>query len=167
MRNSGLLVSALHVFFLLLMGVVGCFLVVLFYTESLREVLATLILVNPAFLLVLGGLLLFLSFLLGWGFYLFYKNSYLIVKSHPFTYLVDGILISQALTKHWEEKFPDKIIAFEAALTPQQKLQVLLHLAGPAPMDLKTFLKQAEKEISFVLVQHFAYCKPFEMLLSS
>ncbi|NGX41312.1 MAG: hypothetical protein KR126chlam4_01151 [Candidatus Anoxychlamydiales bacterium] len=159
MRAIEVLISAIHLVFMMLILSVGSFFVMLYYKPQFIEFFINYMLENPEIVLKIGLFTLAAAFILFISFYQLHKKQYLKVLMKKNKTDVDTKLIRNYIEKYFESIYPDKKNRFQVNVDVKDKLEIIARIDSLD--DKKEFLLNIEEKIGKLLLEHLDYDKEF------
>ncbi len=167
MRTANVLISATHIFLILLMFAIGLFFIIMPSAPDFCSYVAKVILFKAERFRYIGGFILLITFLLAVGFAAIHKAQYIKIKMKPYSYSIDSQLIKEYIQTFWNKTYPENKILAEVIVLPKQKLEIIANLSKMSDSQKEAFLEKSNQEISRILCEHLKYYKEFILTLSS
>ncbi len=158
MRSMQVLISAIHLMFLMLITSIGSFFIMLYFKPKLIESFINYILENTDIVLKIGFFILTLALILFISFYQLHKKQYLKILMKKTRSDVDTKLIKNYIEKYFETIYSDKK-KFQVDVDAKDKLQIIASVESLN--DKKEFLLNMEEKIGKLLLEHLNYDKEF------
>ncbi|NGX32692.1 MAG: hypothetical protein K1060chlam4_00742 [Candidatus Anoxychlamydiales bacterium] len=159
MRAIEVLISAIHLVFMMLIISVGSFFIMLYYKQELIESFINYMLDSPEIVLKIGLFTLASAFILFISFYQLHKKQYLKVLMKKNKTDVDTKLIRNYIEKYFESIYPDKKNRVQVNVDAKDKLEIIAKVDSLD--DKKEFLLNIEEKIGKLLLEHLDYDKEF------
>jgi len=159
MRAMQVLVSAIHLVFMMLIISVGSFFVMLYFKPEFIEFFINYMLENPEIVLKIGLFTLASSLILFILFYQLHKKQYLKILMKKNKTFVDTTLIRNCVEKYFDNIYPDKKHNFQVNVDVKDKLEIIAKVDSLD--NKKEFLLNIEEKIGKLLLEHLDYDKEF------
>ncbi|NGX33736.1 MAG: hypothetical protein K1060chlam1_00077 [Candidatus Anoxychlamydiales bacterium] len=159
MRAMQILISAIHLVFMMLIFAIGSFFVMLYFKPEFIEIFINFMLENTDIVLKIGLFTLSLAFILFISFYQLHKKQYLKVLMKKNKTDIDTKLIKNYIEKYFERIYPDKKNNFQVNVDVKDKLEIIARVDNLD--NKKEFLLNIEEKIGKLLLDHLNYDKEF------
>ena len=159
MRTSSVLISAIHLIFLMFIAALGSFFIVLYLKPNFVHFFVDYINLNPQIFLKIGLITLASALLLFICLYQLHKTQYLKLNMKKNRSDVNTEIIKSYLEKYFENIFPEKKNNLEVTVLPKEKLEIIASVDSLE--NQKQFLLDIEDKIGKLLIDHLNYDKEF------
>ncbi|NGX49772.1 MAG: hypothetical protein K940chlam5_01376 [Candidatus Anoxychlamydiales bacterium] len=159
MRAIEVLISAIHLVFMMLIISVGSFFIMLYYKQELIESFINYMLESPEIVLKIGLFTLASALILFISFCQLHKKQYLKVLMKKNKTDVDTKLIRNYIEKYFDGIYPDKKNRVQVNVDAKDKLEIIAKVDSLD--DKKDFLLNIEEKIGKLLLEHLDYDKEF------
>lgn len=166
MRTSNLFFSAIHLFVVMFIIVVGVSFFLLAKLPNFRVVVANRILEDPGFFLKLGSAISLFGLLLLTGFTVLNRKRYLKLKMGCSQTLIDEAIIRDYLKNYWKEVFPKQEVQSDVVLHFPGKLEIIAQLPKMKEKEKETLLTRVQNELGVLLARKLGYEKEFFLTIS-
>lgn len=159
MRAANVLISAIHLVFMMLIFAIGSFFVMLYFKPEMISLFTDFITENTQVILKIGLFTLGLALLLFICFYQLHKKQYLKIAMKKNRSDIDTKLIQKYIEKYFDSIYPGKKNYFQVNVDTKDKLEIIANVESLD--DKKELLLNIEEKIGKLLLEHLDYDKEF------
>lgn len=167
MRLGNLLFSAIHLFVVFFIFILGVMSLLVPFSPGLRFSMTYLLAEQSSIFLWIGSFSVSLGTLFFIGLWRLNKKRYLQIKMQHNQTIIEEAIIKEYVQSYWKEMFPSIEPAFDIVIHPHQKLELITQNFPSLEEEQKESLfERVQSELGVLLARHLGYEKDFFLTIS-